>query len=366
MPPVKNKASSPKLPPDLETRTSNFEDQVAIAFAVIACIITLGFVVWFWIQVLKYLLFWAVTMGLLYRSYEALGMIIGLYRKLRGLNHGRLSSISEKAAKNVVESGRFTLGMAGFKAGRGPLFDLLPEDLKRARRECKDENDVGRYLAFAGGSNEDTVDDVTTKDPNIQFPTFQQWRDTQADTGAAYVNPYDIEYAPNPVIFAEPQNKATQALDIAPVDTLVSPLEEQRSRMYKDDIRLRYEASPTEDTEHETTMPTSETQAETPPFTGPATNPATLAIFPCPSCSCSFAKAYKRSKHVNLVHAHRFKCGHGGCKKTFGLRTNLERHEATHRRDEQGLSCPNAWCKTPAKVFPRRDNLERHVRRCVP
>jgi len=45
---------------------------------------------------------------------------------------------------------------------------------------------------------------------------------------------------------------------------------------------------------------------------------------------CCLLQLRDGSKHVTRIHNHRFKCVHQGCGRTFGLRTNLERHEATH------------------------------------
>jgi hypothetical protein len=42
---------------DLEVRISSIENNVAIAFSIIALVITLDFLAWFWIRVLKFLLY---------------------------------------------------------------------------------------------------------------------------------------------------------------------------------------------------------------------------------------------------------------------------------------------------------------------
>jgi hypothetical protein len=42
---------------DLEVRISSIENNVAIAFSIIALVITLDFLAWFWIRALKFLLY---------------------------------------------------------------------------------------------------------------------------------------------------------------------------------------------------------------------------------------------------------------------------------------------------------------------
>ena len=117
---------------------------------------------------------------------------------------------------------------------------------------------------------------------------------------------------------------------------------------------------------------------------GPTTTILELSSFPCSQCSMVFKKAYERkygssylityfcltinSKHINRKHLRRYQCSFDGCDNAFSLKTNLDRHKTSRHRSEareEGLSCPNSWCRSSEKVFTRRDNLERHIRRCL-
>lgn len=53
----------------------------------------------------------------------------------------------------------------------------------------------------------------------------------------------------------------------------------------------------------------------------------------------------------------------------FNLKSDLERHKRTvHRNDTgkvTGQTCINASCISPGKVFARKDNFDRHTKRCA-
>lgn len=71
--------------------------------------------------------------------------------------------------------------------------------------------------------------------------------------------------------------------------------------------------------------------------------------------------AYNGSKHIKQKHDRPYECAHHGCGQTFGLRTHLERQQATHTGKKE-FECANAWCKTQ---FTREDDLKRHTKGCV-
>ncbi|KAH7064448.1 hypothetical protein BKA63DRAFT_525401 [Paraphoma chrysanthemicola] len=71
---------------------------------------------------------------------------------------------------------------------------------------------------------------------------------------------------------------------------------------------------------------------------------------------------------MNEIHVHRFRWDPDGCYKTFGNRTNLERHKTTHDDTtpmQDVFQCSNLWRKTPETRFTRKDNFERHGKCCV-
>jgi uncharacterized Zn-finger protein len=70
---------------------------------------------------------------------------------------------------------------------------------------------------------------------------------------------------------------------------------------------------------------------------------------------------------VNRKHVRRFGCDL--CQSAFNLNNDLERHKRTvhhkHSYKLAGHMCTNAHCITPGKVFVRKDNFDRHVKRCA-
>jgi hypothetical protein len=115
----------------------------------------------------------------------------------------------------------------------------------------------------------------------------------------------------------------------------------------------------------------------------PASSVTVICMYACPQCPetfrkamsggelnlslCSFAQLTLNSKHPNRKHLRRYQCPISGCGKKFGMHGSLERHiRSCHSfaAGVEGLRCPNSDCKSPEKVFARRDNLERHVKRC--
>jgi uncharacterized Zn-finger protein len=71
------------------------------------------------------------------------------------------------------------------------------------------------------------------------------------------------------------------------------------------------------------------------------------------------------SMHLNRKHRRRYRCTH--CSSAFSLKADLKRHERSVHKDihaDQVFICPNPLCSIPEKKFTRRDNFERHARRC--
>jgi hypothetical protein len=81
-----------------------------------------------------------------------------------------------------------------------------------------------------------------------------------------------------------------------------------------------------------------------------------------------FALEYTKSlsQHINLKHIRRFKCD--VCPSAFFLKTDLTRHalnvHSTHTAVAKAWTCPNQGCNMHGKPFFRKDNFERHVKRC--
>ncbi|KAI2486967.1 hypothetical protein Ptr902_01100 [Pyrenophora tritici-repentis] len=95
------------------------------------------------------------------------------------------------------------------------------------------------------------------------------------------------------------------------------------------------------------------------------TSPST-PVFQCPSCRLTFRTPGLRRNHHNRRHNLRYTCI--VCTAPFGLRADLDRHQYT-RHPEQYRAADRFWCtvegcENPGKEWSRKDNFERHVRRC--
>ncbi|EFQ86236.1 hypothetical protein CFE70_000098 [Pyrenophora teres f. teres 0-1] len=109
-----------------------------------------------------------------------------------------------------------------------------------------------------------------------------------------------------------------------------------------------------------TTSPTSSITPSTSPI-----SPST-PVFQCPSCRLTFRTPGLRRNHHNRRHNLRYTCI--VCTAPFGLRADLDRHQYT-RHPEQYRAADRFWCtvegcENPGKEWSRKDNFERHVRRC--
>jgi hypothetical protein len=209
----------------------------------------------------------------------------------------------------------------------------LSDDLKAARRDCKTPADVANFFAvFAGSYDEDSDNKKYAQDLN--------------DEGEACFSPSAFEYQPNPVIFHHLRDEHFQSLNCGPsladnalnchlIDTAGA------AGRFCPDMAVDFDVKDT--TENNQNSPGA------PRHTVPATMSVNLSSFACLQCTYVAEKRYElkyatilllclltlndSSKHVNRTHNHRFKCVYHGCRKTFCLLANLERHEATHRKE---------------------------------
>jgi hypothetical protein len=81
-----------------------------------------------------------------------------------------------------------------------------------------------------------------------------------------------------------------------------------------------------------------------------------------------FALEYTKflSQHINLKHIRRFQCDN--CPSAFFLKTDLTRHAVNVHNTRTAVArtwrCSNHGCTMNGKVFFRKDDFERHVKRC--
>ncbi|KAF1997449.1 hypothetical protein P154DRAFT_578870 [Amniculicola lignicola CBS 123094] len=352
---------------DLGTRTTNLEDWILANFCIISVLSTTGFVTWYWIKVIALTVqtfsSWIYTMGRLYSLFWLLKRTARFYQEAKGVKHkeawGILTGVSVLRFNNKFEGpkakrvlGRHLntgrIDVTGPNIGRGPLFDRLPDEWKAARRACKTLDDVKNPFAmFAGQLDEEGRDQGDAQD--------------HKDVEEACFSPSVFEWQPNPVMFPHLRGKHLQALnsdppvaqnmsDCRPVDTAGT------SGIFCPDMAVAFDGKGT--TKNYQKSPGASIH------TGPTIMSTNLSLFACPQCSFISKRKFELNKHVNQTHNHRFKCAYQGCEKTFGLRANLERHEAIHN-GRVGFQCSNLWCKTPEKIFTREDNLKRHMKLCV-
>lgn len=189
--------------------------------------------------------------------------------------------------------------------------------------------------------------------------------------------PSVFEWQPNPVILAHLQGGYVQSPDPGP---FIAKSMSDCNRTSTTEAAERSCPSMAADCNDKGIAQSNQKSPGAPGHTGPVTMPVDLASFVCSQCNYLFNRKFKLkyattfflmsvfanagSKHVIQKHDHHFKCVYQGCGQTFGIRTNLERHEATHTRTNQ-FQCPNSWCKTPGRTFTREDNLRRHMKLCA-
>ncbi|RMZ74639.1 C2H2 type zinc finger domain [Pyrenophora seminiperda CCB06] len=144
----------------------------------------------------------------------------------------------------------------------------------------------------------------------------------------------------------------------------------------------RYTTTPPSHSEESTptsaNIDTSPASSITPSFSSPATTTATTQspvspftdtekpIFKCPDCRQTFRTPGLRRNHHNRRHNLRYTCII--CTAPFGLRADLERHQFArhpeHFRAADRFWCTIVGCENPGKEWSRKDNFERHVKRC--
>ena len=232
-------------------------------------------------------------------------------------------------------------------------------------------DDVTRFLAvFAGPADEE--DDIKEDKQDRDHVEKEKEREEEA-----YFPPSVFEWQPNPVILPHLRDEHAQSLDPGP-----SVVKDTSDCHFTDTAGAAASFCPdiAIDFDSEAGTKNDQGSSHAPKHTGPITMSVTLSSFACPQCTYVANKKFKlkyainvslmllklkdSSKHINQTHNHRFKCVHQSCGRTFGLRANLERHEATHT-ERKGFRCPNIWCSTPDHLFTREDNFKRHTKRCV-
>ncbi|KAF2446708.1 hypothetical protein P171DRAFT_383495, partial [Karstenula rhodostoma CBS 690.94] len=324
------------------SHSTNLEDWILANFCIIVGLSTIGFVAWYWVEVIALtiwlFLYWTCTMGGLCSLFWLLKRTIRFYQKVKAVKHeawgiivgvyvSRFSAKFEMVEANGVLGQfldfvsipflilQFLLDKIGFYIGRGPLSG--ESDSHSHHRNDNDE---------------------------------------------AFYPPSVFEWQPNPVIHPHLRGEHLQSLNH---DPSVAESNSDCHLMNTTGEAGRSSPEIAVDFDDDKGIPkNNQMYPGAPRYTGPATMSAILSSFACFQCTFVAKKRFELNKHVTQTHNHRFKCVYHGCGKTFGLRANFERHEATHT-DRKGYGCPNPWCKTPGETFTRNDNLKRHMKLCV-
>ena len=192
-----------------------------------------------------------------------------------------------------------------------------------------------------------------------------------------YLPPSVFEWQPNPIIFHHLRGEHLESLQSGPSIATSTP---EYHLMDTSELVEGLYLDTAIGFDNKNTTKDNQKSPDAPRHTGPTTMSTNLSSFACPQCNFTAKRncALKYviifslmllplnygSKHVAQTHKHRFKCVHYGCGKSFGLRTNLERHQTTHT-ERKKFKCPNPWCKIPGRTFTRNDNLGRHLKLCV-
>ncbi|KAJ6208070.1 hypothetical protein PSV09DRAFT_2422791 [Bipolaris maydis] len=204
------------------------------------------------------------------------------------------------------------------------------------------------------------------------------------------ISPWDAEHAPNPVIFpwlqkrgamsrsidSESSKESLQTVALTSMSTpRTSSPSEAATRVSSDDPFLdspiEYTGSSrnsekscelsdaVRDGRGESAQPCD---ADAP---ASAQSGKTAGSYDCDACQTTYSTKGQLNMHLNRKHRRRYRCQH--CPSAFALKADLRRHERSVHKDmyqAQAFSCPNPACAIPQKRFARRDNLERHIRRC--
>jgi hypothetical protein len=194
------------------------------------------------------------------------------------------------------------------------------------------------------------------------------------------VNPRDVEYGPNPVIDAhfatdpcpggayELQHRVAATSHFATHEP-ASCLEGSASPF----IVLCSSSDSTSATRSSHASPSSAQLSSASRTTSPSTaelDPAPSKHYQCAHCDMLFDTNGQVNNHNNRKHNLRFKCSIAGCNSTFGLSADLKRHQHTVHKDAftpipaKVFKCDNVGCTGPGKIYVRKDNFKRHVKRC--
>ncbi|ORY15244.1 hypothetical protein BCR34DRAFT_612202 [Clohesyomyces aquaticus] len=208
---AKHETNRPLVDYDVEIRIRDFGNFTIAALCDFTVLILLVGILWFWTKAvpstipMPFPLRWEVK-GV--KHEEAWGILVGvnilrLYNKFRGLK-------AEGVLRQFLNAGRLPfkllkslLDTVGFRIGRGPLFDRLPDEWKAARRTCKTSDDVTNFFAvFAGPSDEEGNNKEDALDRN--------------DIAEACFPPSVFEWQLNPVILPHLRDEHLQLLNYGP------------------------------------------------------------------------------------------------------------------------------------------------------
>ncbi|KAF1952772.1 hypothetical protein CC80DRAFT_421714 [Byssothecium circinans] len=259
---------------DLGTRTTNLEDWILANFCVTVGLSTMGFVAWYWIEIItltfRTFFYWTCTMVKGVKHDEAwatlvCAIVLRVYGKFEGLKAKGVLGQFLDVGRLPFEFLKFLLHTVGFRIGSGPLFDRLPDEWKAARRACKTPEDVANFFAvFAGPSGEESDDEEDAQDRN--------------DEEEAYFPPSVFEWQPNPVILHYLRDEHLQSLNSGPsvADSTWKLLPGYGCRFDDEDTAKDDQTSPGASR-----------------HTGPATMSVHLSSFACPQCTYVAQKKFE-------------------------------------------------------------------------
>jgi hypothetical protein len=112
---------------------------------------------------------------------------------------------------------------------------------------------------------------------------------------------------------------------------------------------------------------TPQFELNSPPNFGSQNSPPRgQSTHPCALCNQEFERQYMLNQHHKRIHDKQFVCQVANCpQEPFGLKKDLLRHQTSRHPSLYppiSFKCPFGDCPSSRKGFPRKDNLQRHIR----
>lgn len=240
----------------------------------------------------------------------------------------------------------------------GAALEPGPAMVPSGRRERSDGNLFSAFTRFLSNNDEISISETHFPSPDSPMRWMSRYSTASSmqDVPILSPNAYAMSTSQSRGVAEETSQSST------PYPASISPLQEP-SQTTVDQL------SPQNSANFTLPLVSSDDADTTPASSAPSDS---VSPFACPECDLRFRTSGQKREHINRKHARRFVCLL--CEKDFNLGADLKRHMNTvHKLEDTGkkgtdstlcLRCPNIGCKSPDKIWDRKDNLTRHVGRC--